>query len=375
MTIERLPSGAYRIRVSAGTKNGGQRRRLSRTLPASTSKRELRKAELELEMQAERTTGDGDTLTLSDLVELWIGHQDGVNSAKTQANARSVVRCWLDETPIGAKLVADVRVADLEDYYRRITSYRPPSERPDGTVGAATVRQLHSRIRAALGYAERMGWIASNPAAHCSPADYGRRSRVKATDPAAYRGALDIADQIQPGLRAFILFLGQTGARKSEGLALRWDNIDGDVVTIEGSVSTYETGEPATKPTKTYRSRKLRIGAQLIDALESERIDRLENSRVAEVAFDPCGYVWSSDGLGARPWRPDTAGKWVKKSGVMAGELRHMAATHLLSGGVPIGVVADRLGHASPAMTLNVYQEALPVDDAAAADVLDQLGR
>lgn len=40
--------------------------------------------------------------------------------------------------------------------------------------------------------------------------------------------------------------------------------------------------------------------------------------------------------------------------------LRHSHATVLLQAGVPVRVVAERLGHADPAMTLRVYQHAVP---------------
>jgi integrase len=39
--------------------------------------------------------------------------------------------------------------------------------------------------------------------------------------------------------------------------------------------------------------------------------------------------------------------------------LRHMHATHLLSAGVPLKVVSERLGHASATMTLEIYAHVL----------------
>jgi integrase len=40
--------------------------------------------------------------------------------------------------------------------------------------------------------------------------------------------------------------------------------------------------------------------------------------------------------------------------------LRHTCATLLLAAGVPVQVVAQRLGHAQVSMTLEVYAHALP---------------
>jgi integrase len=48
--------------------------------------------------------------------------------------------------------------------------------------------------------------------------------------------------------------------------------------------------------------------------------------------------------------------------------LRHSHATVLLQAGVPVRVVAERLGHADPAMTLRVYQHVVPGMQRHAAD-------
>jgi integrase len=64
--------------------------------------------------------------------------------------------------------------------------------------------------------------------------------------------------------------------------------------------------------------------------------------------------------------------KWRKKAGldgVRLHDLRHFMATTMLAAGVPVSVVAGRLGHARPATTLNVYSHFLDAGDKVAADV------
>lgn len=53
--------------------------------------------------------------------------------------------------------------------------------------------------------------------------------------------------------------------------------------------------------------------------------------------------------------------------------MRHTHATLLLKAAVPVKVVSERLGHASPGFTLNVYQHVLPGMQAEAALVFDQI--
>jgi integrase len=50
-------------------------------------------------------------------------------------------------------------------------------------------------------------------------------------------------------------------------------------------------------------------------------------------------------------------------------DLRHLHATTLLLAGVPVHVVAARLGHADPAITLRVYAHVIREASTAVADV------
>jgi integrase len=75
-------------------------------------------------------------------------------------------------------------------------------------------------------------------------------------------------------------------------------------------------------------------------------------------------------------------GRLVKAAAVPAirfHDLRHTHATLLLAAGVPVHVVSQRLGHASPAFTLSVYGHVLPRQQAAAAaafaDLVEGSGR
>lgn len=66
----------------------------------------------------------------------------------------------------------------------------------------------------------------------------------------------------------------------------------------------------------------------------------------------------------------------VAKSGLPAirlHDLRHTHATLLLKAGVPVKVVSKRLGHATPAFTMTVYQHVLPGMQAEAANTFGEL--
>src|ERR1039458_8167717 len=59
----------------------------------------------------------------------------------------------------------------------------------------------------------------------------------------------------------------------------------------------------------------------------------------------------------------------VGLKGVSLHSLRHSFASELLSDGVPLAVVSERLGHADQNITLSIYSHAMPADTRAAAKV------
>jgi integrase len=54
-------------------------------------------------------------------------------------------------------------------------------------------------------------------------------------------------------------------------------------------------------------------------------------------------------------------------------DLRHTAASLMLAAGISVHVVAARLGHATPTITLSVYAHVLPTQGIEAADVMGRI--
>lgn len=70
------------------------------------------------------------------------------------------------------------------------------------------------------------------------------------------------------------------------------------------------------------------------------------------------------------PVRITTSGRISRRPSLRLHDLRHSSATLQLSQGVPVHVVAGRLGHASPSITLSIYAAYLPSTDKLVADVV-----
>ena len=90
--------------------------------------------------------------------------------------------------------------------------------------------------------------------------------------------------------------------------------------------------------------------------------------------------VFAIDQSGERPWRPDmVTGRWTRLrkeiglSHVRLHDLRHFVATELLTAGIDLRTVANRLGHARTSTTLDIYWGFVPARDRDAADHLDSV--
>ena len=176
-----------------------------------------------------------------------------------------------------------------------------------------------------------------------------------------------------------------TGMRRNEILALRWCDFDDakQTITVERALDQTKAAGLTFKPPKTKRGyRTIAIDDGLVDLLKAERekMQRLvagvpEGADVdlSLVKLPPPALMFPSPeatGDLERPREPHAvtrtftrrAGKLGFK-GLRFHDLRGSHATQLLRRGVPLDIVARRLGN-DPAVMLRSYAKVLPNDDA-----------
>lgn len=182
------------------------------------------------------------------------------------------------------------------------------------------------------------------------------------------------------------LIKATTGVRRGELLALRWRDVDLDAGTVgvRRSVSAIrELGRPERieeKGAKTDRPRVINLDAETVAELRGCRRERASLSLAlirpdALVFSDPNGRHLHPDRFSRR--FIEAVARCRRDLGEAAPppirlhDLRHTHATLLstrLKAGIPVKVVSERLGHASPMITLTVYAHVMPGMQRQAAD-------
>lgn len=151
-------------------------------------------------------------------------------------------------------------------------------------------------------------------------------------------------------------------------------------VTISKAVKRDHEGARIVGPTKTHKSRLLSIDDVTLEVLDIARARREKWTTDGHVSWDEDSYVISWKPSEATPANPEVLtsrfARLTTKTGcprVRFHDLRHVLATTLLSQGYDLAVVAGRLGHSSPVVTMRVYAHALASRDRQASGVMSAL--
>ncbi|GGT33161.1 tyrosine-type recombinase/integrase [Nonomuraea spiralis] len=321
---------------------------------------------------------DRNAITVAAYLAEWIeGHAVEIKP-HTLKGYRDMIRLYI--TPrIGTVRLQALRPSAITKFYRDLLT---SGGKKGGPLAANTVKHVHTVLRKALTDAVLVDELLPN-----NPAERAKLPRVQATEPgmiwtpAQLRAFLGTTQEHR--LYAFFHLAAYTGARRGELLNLRWTDVDLDKpqIHITGTAAVIDR-QRVEGTTKSGRSRVVSLDLGTVKVLKAHRARQDEERlRLGESWKGGGAYVFTT-GWGD-PLFPDTPSslmpKLIKTHNVQnpkaqlpharLHDLRHIHATTLLLAGVPVHVVAARLGHADPAITLRVYAHVITEQAATAADV------
>jgi integrase len=301
---------------------------------------------------------------LNDYLDAWLAGQLEIGP-RTLSDYTGLLAAYVKPT-IGILRLSDIRAADVRKLYKGLL---------DKGLSARTVRYVHTVLSKALKEAECLD---ANPC-----------SKVKLPKLRPSKPQFLTAEQVNQFLKAaqndrlYALFVVavHSGMRPSELLALRWQdvNIDTGLVAIQrGLTWNRKGGGYQVGNLKTISSQRcIVLPPSALQALAKHRIAQHQERLALGSDYKNHDLVFSTTigtplqprNVIARHLKPILANAALPS--IRWYDLRHTTASLLLHSGTNPKIVAEKLGHSSVNLTLNVYSHTIPSMQHDAAQTLE----
>ena len=354
-SIRKRADGRWEALLSDGY--DGQGRRQRRNFLGRTRGEVQRKLdEARQRLHAGEPEAD-DRRSVAEFLEQWLNYAEQRVRARTFERYRSIVRQHLIPQ-LGNLQLAKLSPAHVE---------RMLAAQPDSGLSPQTVHHHRGLLRNALNVAQRWGLVSRNVAALAAPPKV-TQEEVAAIGPEQARQILGaVAGDRLEALYALTLALG---LRQSEVLGLRWEDVDleGGTLSVRRTLQR-AGGQFRFFGTKTQRSRRtLNLAGPLVEHLGSHRRCQLEERLAA-------GPTWEGERWGDLVFASEVDGplgsyvvtthfqRLLQEAGLPRmrfHDLRHAAATVMLTLGVQARVVMETLGHSQISTMMDRYSHVIP---------------
>ena len=253
----------------------------------------------------------------------------------------------------------------------------------DEKLSITTKKNAYSAFTAMLNYGVKMDYLTKNPLSALGnfkapeavekPADtlhYYTAEEFCKYIAQAREKAVTVIDW---GYYVFFSIAFYTGARKGEINALKWSDIDGNILHIRRSIAQKLKGGDVETPPKNKSSyRDLQIPEPLMKILAEHKQRQKDAARNFSDDFRICG--------GKQPLRDTSIENHNKMFSTAAGlphirihDFRHTHASLLVNEGINIQEIARRLGHSDMQMTWNTYSHLYPREEERAVEILNRI--
>ena len=245
-------------------------------------------------------------------------------------------------------------------------------------LGLRTIQKTHTVIHASLNSARKFGMIPFNPDdATSSPKP--KSKPMKILNQNQIKKLLSTSREMNDRNYPLYYLAVVMGMREGELLALKWENVDleNGILSVKYNLKRIPGGGLTVGKPKTESSiRSIKLGEDTITVLKEHK-RYLEQEAINDYWHDE-GFVF-----------PSSVGTAIDPSNLLKQfrelleiaelprirfhDLRHTAASLMLNNGVDVLVASQRLGHAHPSITLDVYGHLMPSMQSRAAEIIDSL--
>ena len=246
----------------------------------------------------------------------------------------------------------------------------------------ATNKNIYRYFSSLLNYAVKMEYIKRNPLSAVGNFKdvYFEKPQEKLQfyTPEQFKQFIEVAKKYcsSPHDYSFYIFFNiayYTGMRKGEIHALKWSDIEDNIIHVRRSIAQNLNGEDVETVPKTESSyRDIGIPLPLINILNKYKETLKSQVKGFNDDYRVCG--------GVRPLRNTSIQKKFSAYANEAGlphirihDFRHSHASLLANAGINIQEIAYRLGHSDIKMTWNTYSHLYPKEKERALEVLNKV--
>lgn len=278
-------------------------------------------------------------VTVGELGERWLSSRTHLKPS----SLRPIEIAWrLHVRPRwGAKPLSVLAFSDVQDWVSELSAVRSPT----------TVIRAYGVLAAILDVAVKDRRILTNPARGVALPRKKRGEHRYLTHDEVSRLAIAAGDK-----GTLILLLAYTGLRWGEATGLRVRDLDMLRRRISVTVNAVEVGSEIIVGTPKSHKRRTVAFPQLLTGPLAEACEAKKRDDLLFMTAEG-GHVRRS--RSETGWFPSAVrrAKLIDSGGLTPHGLRHTAASLAVSSGANVKVVQRMLGHASAAMTLDVYAD------------------
>lgn len=355
----------YRVIVSFTDQNG-EYKQISRT---AYGKEEAKQLEAALLDECKKTTDS--RMTVSELADEYLASKKQNVRATTYDKTRRNLNLYI--LPKLGKYRLDRLTVPLLQKWK--------SSIGDLDISITTKRNMYKELSALLNYAAKTDRIISNPLLKIGNFRDAlfelEAEKLHYYTPEQYLKFADAAkaQAIESGDWRYYVFFSiafYTGMRKGEINALKWSDLEGNIIHVRRSIAQKLKGDDVETPPKNRSSyRDLQVPAPLLAILSDQRARHQQIPAFSE-DFRICG--------GQAVLRDSTIEHknqlFAKSAGlphIRIHDFRHTHASVLINEGISIQEIARRLGHSKVEITWNTYAHLYPREEERAVHILDKI--
>lgn len=358
-SIYKRDNGAWRGQVTVGG------RRLSYT---ARTRREVQEWLKKTTGQVERgLTYDQARVTLADYLSRWLASSESSLRPATFDHYTLLVENYIIPS-LGAVPVKDLTPDHVQAAYDDLLQQG---------AGVPTVIKAHAVLHSALERAVKTGLAYRNAAGLATPPSPPKTERLFWDE----REAAQFLLTAQPNRLYALFYLAiATGARQMELCGLRWGDLDWAKATLRIQRQLARSGPEMFVSQKTDAARRtIRLGGRTMEVLQDHLERQTQERFLAGDRWQEHDLIFTS-GIGTPMHHKNLVDRYFKPLVKAAGvteirfhDLRHTAASIMLSHGKPVIVISKILGHARVSITLDTYGHLIPGADAGVGEMMDEL--